>query len=560
LSSKDFLMSFRQYEEEWSGTVLKKDLEDNGERKKEFKTASGIPVKRVYTPLDLPDQESDIGLPGSYPYVRGISPTMYRGRLWERVQYSGYGLPEDTNKRIMYLLEQGQTGFYIALDLPSQMCYDCDHPLANGEVGKVGVSINSLRDMEILLDGIPLEKVSQIRITAMSTGPLMGAFFLAVAEQKGISPDKISVKIQNDVIKEFVCRGTYIFPPDRSVKFACDLVEYCSNYLPNWSPLCVASGHFRSSGASAVQELAIWIANSITYIEEVVRRGKNVDDFVPQMQSLISAATPDICEEVAKIRAARKIWAIVLNERFGAKKPESQMLSLNSFTSGTFLTAQEPLNNIIRIAIQALSIGLAGSQDVSICAYDEPLCTPSQEAATLALRTSQIVAYESGVTNVVDPLGGSYYIEALTDKFVNLAFAELKKIEDLGGVVACIENGYLKQELTKSAYNYQKEIESGERVLIGVNKFKTSQAEKIKPFVIKSEIEGIQKKRLAELKRERDQEKVQKALKALQDSARADENTMPALIEAVKTYATVGEIGDALRAVWGEWKQVGISL
>jgi len=322
----------------------------------------------------------------------------------------------------------------------------------------------------------------------------------------------------------------------------------------------VASGHFRSSGASAVQELAIWIANSITYIEEVVRRGKNVDDFVPQMQSLISAATPDICEEVAKIRAARKIWAIVLNERFGAKKPESQMLSLNSFTSGTFLTAQEPLNNIIRIAIQALSIGLAGSQDVSICAYDEPLCTPSQEAATLALRTSQIVAYESGVTNVVDPLGGSYYIEALTDKFVNLAFAELKKIEDLGGVVACIENGYLKQELTKSAYNYQKEIESGERVLIGVNKFKTSQAEKIKPFVIKSEIEGIQKKRLAELKRERDQEKVQKALKALQDSARADENTMPALIEAVKTYATVGEIGDALRAVWGEWKQVGISL
>lgn len=554
---KNTLENTKKTQEKWEQGLLKESLKKQGERSPHFQTWSELPVKRIYTPLDLEerglDYATDIGFPAEFPNVRGIEPTMYRGKLWERVQYSGFGLAEDTNKRIKYLLEQGQTGFYIALDLPTQVGYDPDNPLARGEVGKVGMSIASLEDMEKLFEGIDLAAVSQIRTTAMATGPIMTALFLAVADKKGISPRSFTIRMQNDVLKEFVARGTCLFPVKPSLKFAVDVVEYCAKNLPHWSPISIAGVHMRLAGANAVQELAFTMANAIAYIESTMKRGLNVDDFAPQMDVLMGVATLEFFEEIAKLRALRKLWAHILRDRFGAKKPDSCRLHVNSFASGQVSTAQEPLNNIVRIGIETLALALAGSQDIGVSSYDEPLCTPSEEAARVALRTSQIVAYETGVTNVVDPLGGSYYLESLTDELFKQAFELLKKIDNMGGALAAIEKGFYHQEISRSSYRDQKRVESGDRVIVGVNKFVSTEQARVKPFVIRPEVEPKQLERVKQLKAKRDNSKVAKALQGVREAAKKDENTIPSITEAVKVYATVGEISDALRSVWGEW-------
>ena len=549
--------STRKAQEKWEKEILKKSLEQQGERKPQFQTWSELPVKRIYTPLDLEerglDYVNDIGFPGEFPNVRGIEPTMYRGKLWERVQLSGFGLPEDTNKRIKYLIEQGQTGFYIALDLPTQIGYDPDNPLSTGEVGKVGVSIASLEDIEKVFDGIDLAAVSQIRTTAMAIGPIMIALFIAAAEKQGISPKDFTVRIQNDVLKEFVARGTCLFPVKPSLKFAVDVIEYCTKYLPHWSPISVAGVHMRLAGATAVQELAFTMANAIAYIEQSLKRGLHIDDFAPHIDILVGCATLDIFEEIAKLRALRKLWAHILRDRFGAKKPESWRLHINSFASGLVSTAQEPLNNIVRIGIETLALALGGSQDIGVSAFDEPLCTPSEEAARIALRTSQIVAYETGVTNVVDPLGGSYYVESLTDELFRQASELLKKVDTMGGSLVAIEKGFYHQEISRSSYKDQKRVESGDRVVIGVNKFASAEQAKIKPFVIHPEVEVKRREQVQQLKARRDNNKVARALADVSEAAKKEYNTIPSILEAVKVYATIGEISDVMRSVWGEW-------
>jgi methylmalonyl-CoA mutase N-terminal domain/subunit len=551
------LTSVNRTQLQWEKGALEKSLSEQYERCSHFQTWSGLPLKRIYTPLDLEerglDYVSDIGFPGEFPNVRGIEPAMYRSKLWERVQLSGFGIVEDTNKRIKYLINQGQTGFYIALDLPTQVGYDPGHPLTKGEVGRVGVAISSLDDMERLFDGIELSSVSQIRTTAMAIGPIMLALFLAVAEKQGISPSSFVVRIQNDVLKEFVARGTCLFPVRPSLRFAVDVIEHCTRNLPNWGPMSIAGVHMRLGGATAVQELAFTMANAVAYIESALARGLDIDDFAPHLDVLMGVATLDIFEEIAKLRALRKMWASILRDRFGAENPDSCRLRINSFASGLVSTAQEPLNNIVRIGIETLALALAGSQDIGVSSYDEPLCTPSPEAAHIALRTSQIVAYETGVTNVVDPLGGSYYLESLTDELVKQAFELLKKVEDMGGAMVAIEKGYFSHEIARSAYQDQRRVESGDRVVVGVNKFISKEQAELKPFIINPEVEIRQIERIRQLKERRDNSKVSSALEAVREVARSNENTVPSILEAVKAYATVGEVADALRSVWGEW-------
>jgi methylmalonyl-CoA mutase N-terminal domain/subunit len=556
---KETLAGIKKAQEAWDAGPLAESLDQQKERKDRFQTWSGIPLKRIYTPLDLEERNldyvTDIGFPGEFPNVRGIEPAMYRSRLWERVQLSGFGLAEETNKRIKYLIDQGQTGFYVALDLPTQIGYDADNPLARGEVGKVGVSIASLEDMERLFDGIDLSKVSQIRTTAMAIGPIMLVLFLAVAEKKGVSPSNFIVRIQNDVLKEFVARGTCLFPVKPSLKFAVDVIEYCTKNLPHWSPLSIAGVHMRLGGCTAVQELAFTLANAIAYIESSIERGLQIDDLTPQLDILMGCATLELFEEIAKLRALRKMWSNILRDRFGANNPESYRLRINSFASGLVSTAQEPLNNIVRIGIETLALALAGSQDIGVSSYDEPICTPSPEAAHVALRTSQIIAYETGVTSVVDPLGGSYYIESLTDELVKQASALLGKVDEMGGALAAIESGFFKREIARSAYNDQKRVENGDRVIIGVNKFASTspQPSGLKPFIINQEAEILQKERIQQLKAKRDNDLVSHSLEGVREAARKGENTVMPIFEAVKTYATIGEISDALRDVWGEW-------
>lgn len=554
---KNTLDSIKKKQEQWERDVLEESLKKQAERKPQFQTWSELPVKRIYTPLDLEerglDYVADIGFPGEFPNVRGIEPTMYRGKLWDRLQYSGFGLPEDTNKRIKYLLDQGQTGFYIALDLPTQIGYDPDNPLSRGEVGKVGVSIASLEDMEKVFDGINFSTVSQVRIPAMAIGPIMIALLLVVAEKKGVDPNTFIAGFQNDVLKEFVARGTCIFPVKPSLKFAVDVIEYCSKNLPHWSPISVAGVHMRLAGATAVQELAFTIANAIAYIEHSIERGLKVDDFAHQMNILMGCATLDIFEEIAKLRALRKLWSYTLRNKFGAQKPESLQLNINSFASGLVSTAQEPLNNIVRIGIETLALALAGSQYIGVSSYDEPICTPSIEAARIALRTSQIVAYETGVTNVVDPLGGSYYIEFLTAELFEKAASLLQKIERMGGALVAIESGFFIREIAQSAYNDLKKVENGERVIVGVNKFVSQEQVNIKPFVINPEVEQMQINRVKQLRLKRNNSNVNITLEGVRQAALNSENTIPSIIEAVRAYATIGEICDVLRSVWGEW-------
>jgi len=520
-------------------------------------TLSGLEVKALYTPLDAPATSEEyleqLGLPGEAPFTRGVQPGMYRERLWVMGQYSGVASAQETNARIRSLLEQGQRGFSVALDLPTQNGLDSDHPLAQGEVGRVGVPIDTLADMETMLAGIPLDEVRQIRTTANAIGPIAVALFIAAAESLGYSPKSFRMLLQNDVLKEYVARGTYVFPPRPALKFAVDVVEYCANELPEWEPIEFCGYHIRDSGSTAVQEVAIAFANGIEYINAALERGLDIDAFAPSIYLFLSAHL-DLFEEVAKFRAARRMWFKLLKHRFGAKLPESLSANIFCYTLGSPQTAQEPLNNIVRISYQTLAAVLGGVQTLATSSYDEALGLPSVESVRIALRTQQIVAYETGVARTADPLGGSYFVERLTDEFEAAAWAYLQRIKDEGGALLALESGWLSNELEAQAYRHQLAVEEGRQVVVGVNRFVGDAAppETHTPTA-DARTEHEQIARLAAVKQARSAERVAATLGRLGDVADAGDNTIPAILEAVRAYATVGEICDVLAQRWGRY-------
>ena len=538
---------------EWEKMVTSK-LERFPQRKTEFKTDSNLPVETLYTPAEISEFSYDeLGFPGEYPFTRGVQPTMYRGRLWTMRQYAGFGTAEETNERFKYLLEQGQTGLSVAFDLPTQIGYDSDHSLARGEVGKVGVVIDSLLDMELLFMGIPLDKVST-SMTINSPAAVILAMYIALAEKQGVAPENLHGTIQNDILKEYVARGTYIFPPQPSMRLITDIFAYCAEKMPNWNTISISGYHIREAGSTAVQEIAFTLADGIAYVDAAIKVGLDVDEFAPRLSFFFNAHL-NFFEEVAKFRAARRLWAKIMKERFGAKDPKSWMLRFHTQTAGSSLTAQQPDVNIMRVAFQALSAVLGGTQSLHTNSRDEALALPSQPSVLIALRTQQVIGYEIGVTDTVDPLGGSYYLEALTDQIEKEAADYIEKIDELGGAVAAIEKGFMQREIQHSAYTYQRQIESAERVVIGVNKF-LQDAEmpkdllKVNPAVADSQVE-----KLKILQNTRDQRQVADALRNLRTVAQTSQNIMPALIGAVKVYATLGEICDILREVFGEYQQ-----
>lgn len=532
-------------------------MDKHPERMKDFKTSSGTPVKRVYTPVDIEDLEYDksIGFPGEYPYTRGIYPTMYRGRLWTMRQYAGFGSAEETNRRYKYLLEQGQTGLSVAFDLPTQIGYDSDAPLSVGEVGKVGVAIDSLRDMEILFDGIPLDKVST-SMTINSTAMILLAMYIAVAEKQGVDRKVLRGTIQNDILKEYIARGTYIYPPKPSMRLTTDILEFTTTNLPKWKPISISGYHMREAGATAAQELAFTIADGIEYVKHAVSRKLDVNILGKQI-SFFFAAHNDVFEEVAKFRAARRLWAKIMKNEFDASNPDAWKLRFHTQTGGSTLTAQQPNNNIIRVAYQALAAVLGGTQSLHTNSRDEALSLPTEESVMIALRTQQILAYETGVANTVDPLAGSYYVESLTDEMERQAKKYIDKVKEMGGMLNAIEEGYVQREIHESAYKYQREWESGKRIIIGVNKYTMGEEKqrlgimRVDPNVERKQIENLKK-----LKKERNNDKAKKDLDEIKRAAETDENLMPLVLKAVHDYATVGEISNALREVFGEYREV----
>jgi methylmalonyl-CoA mutase, N-terminal domain len=519
-------------------------------------TDSGVPVQPVYTPLEVEVEDrrylASRGMPGHFPFTRGIYPTMYRGRPWTVRLYSGWGTAEDTNERFRYLMQRGQTGLSVALDLPTQMGYDSDEREALPEVGKVGVAVASLADMERIFDGIPLDSVST-SFTINATAPILLAMYQVVGEKQGVEPAVLRGTIQNDILKEYLARNTYIYPPGPSMRLAADVIEYCTRSLPKLNPISVCGYHMRQDGCDAVQEIALSLSNAAAYVRAVVDRGIPVDHFAAQISFNLSTMR-DFFEEVAKHRAARRIWARVISERFGSEDPHSCRLRLYSGGDGTSLTAAEPRNNIIRITLQALAIVLSGAQAVHTMSWDEALGLPSEESVLLALRTQQIIAHESGVARTADPLGGSYYIEALTDELDRRASAMIASIEERGGVLAGIEDGSLERAIAESAYQQQRQIESGERVIVGVNRFASEDDQEdlsVHPFSVGEDVLERQLTRLQRVRATRDQRAVADALSRLEQVARSDGNTMPAVLSAVRAYATVGEISRALENVFG---------
>ena len=523
-----------------------------------FPERKNFEAQRLYTPLDIEDFDygEKLGFPGQYPFTRGVQPTMYRGRLWTMRAYAGFATAEETNARYKYLLEAGQTGLSVAMDLPTQIGLDSDHELSHGEVGKVGVAIDSLADMEALFDGIPLDKVST-SMTINGPAAVLLAMYVAVAEKQGVKPEALKGTIQNDILKEYIGRGTYIFPPRPSMRLITDTFEYCSKNIPKWNTISVGAYHIREAGASEVQEIAFAFANAMAYIDAAIKAGQKVDDFAPGISWIFTAGL-DFFGEVAKFRAARRLWARIMKERYGASVPKAQMLRVHVHTAGSVLTAQQPLNNVVRITWQALSAVLGGIQSMACCAYDEAIALPTEESATLALRTQQLLAYESGVTDTIDPLAGSYYIETLTDKIEKEAYDYIDKIDRMGGAVAAIEQGYMQQEMAAHAYEYQHEVELGKRTVIGVNKFNDSK-KLAEQDVLTADLSVGERQiaRLEKMKAARDNEAVKAALEKLREAAKGTENLMPYLIDAVKTYATLGEICGVLREEFGEYKQSG---
>lgn len=542
--------------ERWSNKV-ESQLAKRPERKDAFLNTSEIPLKRLYTPVETAnfDYLEELGFPGEYPFTRGVQPTMYRGRFWTMRQYAGFASAEDTNKRYRFLLEQGQTGLSVAFDLPTQIGYDSDHPLAQGEVGKVGVAIDSVKDMETLFDQIPLDKVST-SMTINAPAAVLLAMYLAVAEGQGVSSKDLRGTIQNDILKEYSARGTYIFPPKPSMRIITDIFSFCYKEVPQWNTISISGYHIREAGSTAVQEVAFTLADGISYVEAAIDAGLNVDEFAPRLSFFFNSHL-DFLEEIAKFRAARKLWANIMKERFNAKDPRSLMMRFHTQTAGCTLTAQQPKNNIVRVAFQALSAVLGGTQSLHTNSMDEAFALPGEEAVQVALRTQQLIAYESGAADTVDPLAGSYYIEELTREIVKRSQEYINKIDEFGGAPSAIEKGYIQKEIQDSAYRYQREIEKNERIVVGVNKFQLEEKPpkdllKVDPAVRVSQIEKLKK-----LKEERDNQKVEASLAKLKKGAEGDENLMPLIVDAVKTYATLGEICNTLREVFGEYQPIG---
>ena len=537
----------------WETTILETMLSKAKERRSSFKTLSGIELDRLYTPLDVEGSDycDQIGFPGEYPFTRGIQPTMYRGRFWTMRQYAGFGSAEDTNKRYKYLLEQGQTGLSVAFDLPTQMGYDSSHGLAAGEVGKVGVAIDSLEDMERLFDGIPLDKVST-SMTINSTAAILLAMYMTVAEKQGVDPSGLEGTIQNDVLKEYIARGTYIYPPGASMRIITDIFAFCNQRLPKWNMISISGYHMREAGSTAVQEVAFTLADGIAYVQAAIDAGLDVDKFAARLSFFFNVHN-HFLEEVAKFRAARRLWARIMKERFSAKNPRSMMLRFHTQTAGCSLTAQQPENNIIRVTMQALASVLGGTQSLHTNSMDEALALPSDNAVRIALRTQQVIAHESGVTDSIDPLGGSYLLEKLTDTIEEQSRAYIEKIDGMGGMVRAIEEGYPQREIHNSAYDYQLAVEREEEIVVGVNRFQMEESAPENLLRVDPEVGKKQRERIEELKKKRDNASVEDALSTLEKAARGDENVMPPILEAVRNYTTLGEISDCLRKVFGEY-------
>ncbi|MEW6082219.1 MAG: methylmalonyl-CoA mutase family protein [Bacillota bacterium] len=529
-------------------------LEKAPEAREEFLTDSLIRVDRLYTPLDLGgmDYEEAVGFPGEYPYTRGVYPTMYRGRAWTPRQYSGYATAQESNRRYKHLLEQGQRGLSVAFDLPTQMGYDSDHPLALGEVGRVGVAIDSVEDMEALFEGIPMDQVT-VSMTINAPAAVLLAMYLVAAERKGIPPGALDGTIQNDILKEYLARGTYIFPVGPSMRLLTDTFAYCFRHVPKWNVISIGAYHIREAGSTAVQEVAFAFANAIAYIEAALAAGLDIDDFGPRI-SWIFNTTSNFFEEVSKYRAARRLWARIMRERFGARDPRSMMLRIHIQTGGSMLTAQQPLVNLIRGTIQALASVLGGTQSLAVSSYDEALCIPTEESATLSLRVQQVIAHESGVADTVDPLGGSYYVEALTNRIEEEAMQYIERIDRMGGAPRAIELGYMQGEIEASAYRYQKEVEAGTRVIVGLNRFRVEEEPRENMPRVDPDVRGLQVLRLTDLKRRRDGARVERVLLALGDAARGYSNLMGPVMEAVRSSATLGEICGVFREVFGEYR------
>jgi methylmalonyl-CoA mutase N-terminal domain/subunit len=547
--------SIKEEFDRWEKTTLTKTLSKAPEREPSFKTTSHIELERLYTPLDVADVDycNELGFPGEFPFTRGVQPTMYRGRFWTMRQYAGFATPEETNKRYKYLLEHGQTGLSVAFDLPTQIGYDSDHPLSDGEVGKVGVAIDTLKDMEILFEGIPLDKVST-SMTINATAAILLTMYLAVAEKQGVKSEILQGTIQNDILKEYAARGTYIYPPPESMRIVTDIFAFCKDRVPRWNTISISGYHMREAGCTAVQEVAFTLADGIAYVEAAIRAGLDVDSFASRLAFFFCCHNTFI-EEVAKFRAARRLWAKIMKERFKAKKDESCMLRFHTQTAGCSLTAQQHDNNVVRVAFQALAAVLGGTQSLHTNSRDEAYALPTEDSVRIALRTQQLIAYESGVADMIDPLGGSYAVEALTDEIERRSKEYIEKIEAMGGAVKAIESGYIQGEIGESAYQYQKEIEAKKRIIVGLNLFQIEEEPLRNILRIKPEVERYQKEKLARVKKERNNARVRETLADLKKTAQGTANLVLPILEAVKAYATLGEISDTLREVFGEYRE-----
>ena len=538
----------------WFDNIYSKFKSKNPERKKEFTTASFTPVKELYIPEDFQgNYEVKLGFPGEYPFTRGIQPTMYRGRFWTMRQYAGFGTAKESNQRYRYLLEQGQSGLSVAFDLPTQIGYDSDDPIAYGEVGKVGVAIDTLADMEILFNQIPLDKVST-SMTINAPASVLLAMYIAVAEKQGVSTNQISGTIQNDILKEYIARGTYIYPPKPSMRLITNIFEYCSKEVPKWNTISISGYHIREAGSTAAQEVGFTLSNGIAYAEAAVKAGLDVDTFGQRLSFFFNSHN-DLLEEVAKFRAARRIWSKIMKERFKAKNPRSMMLRFHTQTAGSTLTAQQVDNNIVRVTIQTLAAVLGGTQSLHTNSRDEALALPTEDSVRIALRTQQIVAEESGVTNTVDPLAGSYYIEAMTDLIEKEAMQYIEKIDAMGGMTEAIDSGFVQTEIQKAAYKYEMEIEEKERIIVGVNKYHIKESEQKDLLKIDMQVQKEQIEFLKKVKSERNNEDVKTKLSALKKAAEGNDNLMPFILDSVRVYASIGEICNTMREVFGEYKE-----
>jgi methylmalonyl-CoA mutase N-terminal domain/subunit len=537
----------------WIRDTLEPALSQQPERRATFETSSGIPLERVYLPEDIDEEYlRRIGFPGQFPFTRGVQPTMYRGRLWTMRQYAGYASAEESNRRYRYLLEQGQTGLSVAFDLPTQIGYDADDPVAAGEIGKVGVSISSLDDMAMLLEGIPLDRVS-ISMTINAPASILLAMVIAIAHRQGLDPARLRGTIQNDILKEYVARGTYIFPPKPAMRLITDVLQYCHQHVPHWNTISISGYHIREAGATAVQEVAFTLADGIAYVQAALDAGLGVDDVGPQL-AFFFASHNHFLEEVAKFRAARRLWAHIMRDRFGARDSRSWRLRFHTQTAGSTLTAQQPVNNVVRVTLQALAAVLGGTQSLHTNSMDEALALPTEQAVQVALRTQQVLAYEAGTADTLDPLAGSYAVEALTDQIEDRAQAYLQRIDELGGMLAAIEAGYVQREIQDAAYRAQRAIDQKDTIVVGVNAFQVEEASSLERLRVDPAVEEMQRQRLAALRARRDAARTTASLDRVENAARGSETLMPLFIEAVEAGATLGEICGRLRRIWGEYQ------